>query len=128
MKNIPIMLSLSLIMMSLTSSPMRASTVHVINTSKDMVRVFFRGQESPHTTVEVLPAKTASIYRVEKELISHKPVFQAIGASCYGGGPDWNLLSPHCGTLHKDKNYVIQIEDDGMGSLKTSCTELATAI
>lgn len=128
MKNIPIMLSLSLVIMNLAANPLRASTVHVINTSKDMVRVFFRGEDSPHTTVEVLQPKTASIYRVEKEMISHKPIFQAIGASCYGGGPDWQLLAPHCGTLHKDRNYVVQIEDDGMGSLRTSCTELATSI
>ncbi|MEB3701868.1 putative Zn-dependent metalloprotease [Candidatus Bealeia paramacronuclearis] len=105
-----------------------ASIVHVINTTGDTVRVFFRGEHSPNQHTEVLPAKTASVFAIEKTTISHKPVFQAIGASCYGGGPDWKLVNTHCGTLHKDKNYVVQIEESGIGGLKTICTELATSI
>lgn len=106
----------------------QAATVHVINSADETMRVFFRGKDAPHSHVEAIPAKTSALLIIEKETISHKPIFQAIGMSCYGKGPDWKLIGTHCGTMHKDKDYTVYIEKDEIGGTRTVCTELAPSV
>lgn len=109
----------------LSAGVVNASTVHVVNSSDETMRVFFRGQHAPQHHVEAIAAKSSAVFVVEKDMISHKPVFQALGMSCYGKGPDWQLVGTHCGTLHKDKNYTVYIEKDEIGGTRTTCTELS---
>ncbi len=106
----------------------QAATVHVVNASDETMRVFFRGKDAPHTHVEAIAAKTSALLTIQKETINYKPIFQAIGMSCYGKGPDWKLIGTHCGTMHKDKDYTVYIEKDEIGGTRTICTELVPSI
>jgi hypothetical protein len=107
----------------LSAGTVNASTVHVVNASDETMRVFFRGLHAPQHHVEAIPAKTSADFVVKGDMTSGKNAYQAIGMSCYGKGPDWQLVGTHCGTLHKDKNYTVYIEKDEIGGTRTICTE-----
>lgn len=65
---------------------------------------------------------------IEKETISHKHIFQVIGMSFYGKGPDWKLIGTNCGTMHKNKDYTVYIEKDKIGRTQTTCIEMSPSV